>query len=66
MADLPRRRKLFKVAIGVTASLVVLSFFSWFVGPAGSEEAVVIRLGLTAVAFMALVGSIIGLLVTDW
>ena len=61
-----RYRKWFKVGIGVSIAWSVLSLASWHYGPAADEDAIAVRLFLTALGFMGVVACVIGLLVTTW
>jgi hypothetical protein len=59
-------RKWFKVGIGVAIAWSLLSLVSWHYGPVADEDAIAVRLFLTAIGFMGIVACVIGLLVTSW
>jgi hypothetical protein len=45
--------------------LLVVAVLSWFVGPAQDEDAIAVRLMILAVAFMVIVGSVVGWILTS-
>jgi uncharacterized PurR-regulated membrane protein YhhQ (DUF165 family) len=62
----PRRfRKWVYAGFGLGLLLLVLSVLSWFVGPGADEDAIALRLMITAVSFLVIVGSVVGWIATS-
>ena len=65
MAKANPYRRWVKVGFAVGAVLLVVAVSSWFVGPAQDEDAIAVRLMILAVAFMVIVASVVGWIVTS-